>query len=110
MLSALDEPRTTGDSRAGAGIAGTMMSFTGTDGSMSRLVRLRRLCWSAILSHAPMVESVCALATEGMHATNGSLTSLCEMYRKLGSEHEDAATHLIAAISDSDVDDHGSTA
>ena len=92
-----------------------MMHRSGQPGETSRLVRLRRLCWAAVLSYEPMVAEICQLAAEDHQRTNGAIRSLCEMYRQLrvGSggpdalcfDHEAATERLISAIAEADTDD-----
>lgn len=82
-----------------------MMTHAGTDEAASRVLRLRRSCWSAIVGDRAMIEAVCALAAEGPHTTNGSIAALCAMYRELDGGHEAAAARLITVISDSDGED-----
>ncbi len=92
-----------------------MMHHHGQPSEASRLVRLRRQCWVAVLSYEPMVAEICQLAAEDRQHTNGAIRSLCEMYRQLrvGSgdpealrfDHEAATLRLITAIAEADVDD-----
>ncbi len=91
------------------------MHRSGQSSETTRLVRLRRLCWAAVLSYEPLVAEICELAAEDRHRTNGAIRSLCEMYRQLRApsgdpealrfDHEAAAARLIAAIAEADVDD-----
>nr|WP_293175079.1 hypothetical protein [Nannocystis sp.] len=91
------------------------MHRSGQSSETSRLVRLRRLCWAAVLSYEPLVAEICQLAVEDRRRTNGATRSLCEMYRQLRDgtgdpeaprfDHEAATARLIAAIAEADVDD-----
>lgn len=81
----------------------------------SRLLLLRRLCWAAVLSHGPMVAALCELAAADRWRTNGAVTTLCAMYRRMREggddpgapplDHEAALERLVAAIADADTDD-----
>jgi hypothetical protein len=81
----------------------------------SRLLLLRQLCWSAVLSHEPMIAAICELAAADRLRTNGALMALCAMYRRLRDggdqpagariDHEAAIQRLIAAIAEADTDD-----
>jgi hypothetical protein len=81
----------------------------------SRLILLRRLCWTAVLSHESMVATLCGRTAADGWRTNGAFMALCTMYRHLRDapvgpgapriDHEAATLRLIAAIGEADSDD-----